>query len=150
MTDTNSRVSDEAASGNQASAGFQSQPAENDSVASSLAANPAGQAPAEPRVAARKTISGRARVAVQGGAITHGRLADISVSGVGILMEDSIASKRICALECEVMIDGKRLSLRARAVAVYSVLVSGKGFRVGFQFGPLEPAAAKTVGEILA
>ena len=65
-------------------------------------------------------------------------------------MEDSIASKRICAVECDVMLEGKRHSLRVRAVVVYSVLVSGKGFRVGFQFGPLDPVATKTLSAILA
>lgn len=104
----------------------------------------------EPRIAVRKAISGKARVAVVGGAVLTGKVVDISTSGLGVLMDDPMPPKRVCTLGVELLLNGERTVLSVRAVAVYSVLVSGKGYRIGFQFGTLEPAMAQMVARLAA
>lgn len=100
------------------------------------------------RSAPRKPISGRARVSVEGGVARNGKLVDISESGIGIMLEDPIATKKVCMVMCDVLIDGKHVTFGARAIAAYSVLAGIKGFRIGFQFGALDPATSKIVFDL--
>lgn len=105
---------------------------------------------AEARVAERKKVSGRARVNVAGGSTVSGKTIDISLSGVCILMEDMLPSKKLCSLEFDIFHVGTRYVFGVQAVSVYSVLVSGKGFKVGFQFGPRGPAAQTAISALIA
>lgn len=104
----------------------------------------------EARAAERKKVSGRARLVVAGSEPVIGKMLDLSLTGACVLMEDMIPSKKMCTLECDIFHDGKRYLFSVQAVSVYGVLASGKGFRVGFQFGPCTPAAAKAIGMLLA
>jgi hypothetical protein len=127
------------------------------SGAAPAAAAPTAPAPGEPatantreaRAAERKKVTGRVRLVLPGGVVA-GKLVDMSLSGVGILMEDVFPNKVVCTLECNVFRDGKHQNFSAPAVSVYGVLVRGKGFSVGFQFGPRSPAATQTIEAILA
>ncbi len=110
---------------------------------------PAGQS-VEARAAVRKKVVGRARVGLPGGAVVAGRMIDISLTGACILMEDGLPSKWVCSLEFDVFHDGKRYVFGAQAVSVYSVLASGKGFKVGFEFGPRGPAAQSAIAALVA
>jgi hypothetical protein len=103
----------------------------------------------ESRAAERKKVTGRVRLVLPGGVVA-GKLVDMSLSGIGVLMEDVFPNKVICTLECSVFRDGKHQNFSVPAVSVYGVLVRGKGFTVGFQFGPRTPAAAQTIEAILA
>lgn len=124
-----------------------------------VAAQPFGGAPAkaagsssvgESRVAERKKVSGRARLVVVGAGSVVGKMVDLSLTGACVLMEDMFASKKTCILECDIFHQGKHYLFSTQAVSIYSVLASGKGFKVGFQFGPRTPAADKTIGMLLA
>ncbi len=114
-------------------------------------AAPAGSKPPgiEARAAERKLLPGRARVAVTGGAMMSGKLVDISATGISIMMDDPLPTKKVCVLECESFKNGRLYAFMVQAVSVHGVLVSGKGFKVGFQFGPRTPAAAKTIEELM-
>ncbi len=99
------------------------------------------------RVAVRKKINGRARVHLTdaGGSFVAGKLVDISVSGVCIMMDAPFPIKRTCNLECEVFYQGQRQLFSTQAVSVYGVLAGTAGFRVGFQFGARSPDAVRVI-----
>lgn len=137
-------------------AGTKAEPAvaENEAVPPAPAAEPAGAARRvepgkEARTAVRKLVSGRARFTVNGGGALAGKMVDISVSGACVLMEDMGAVKKVGTLECDVFLDGKSHVFSLPVVCVYSVLASGKGFKVGFQFGSKTAAASKVLEHIL-
>ena len=100
------------------------------------------------RAAPRKPITGRARVSIEGGAARNGKLVDISESGVGIMLDDPVPTKKVCMVMCETFMDGKRVTFGARSIAAFCVLAGNKGYRIGFQFGALEPATSKIVSDL--
>ncbi len=101
----------------------------------------------ESRTAVRKKINGRARVYLTdgGGGFVAGKMVDISVSGVCIMMDAPLPIKRTCNLECEVFYQGQRQLFSTQAVSVYGVLAGTAGFRVGFQFGARSPDAVRVI-----
>lgn len=101
----------------------------------------------EARTAERKVVNGRARMILPDGSVVHGKMMDISKSGASVLMDDMLAVKKTCTLECDIFFSGKRQVFSVPAVSVYSVLVSGKGFKAGFQFGSRSPAVSKTIDD---
>lgn len=104
----------------------------------------------EARTAERKKVAGRARVVVPGHDAVTGKMVDMSSSGACVLMDDLFPSKKGCVLECDVFRDGKHHLFSVPAISVYSVLASGKGFKVGFQFGAPGTAASKAIAAIVA
>lgn len=107
--------------------------------------------PSDARTAERKKVVGRARMVLQGGALARsGKMVDMSLTGACVLMEDMLAVKQPCTLECDIFLNGARKVFSVPAVSVYCVLASGHGFKVGFQFGARSPAASKTIADILA
>jgi hypothetical protein len=104
----------------------------------------------EARAAERKKVAGRASVVFPGGAVVTGKMIDISLTGACILMEEALPSKRVCALEFDIFHAGKRYVFNTQAVSVYAVLASGKGFKIGFQFGPRGPAAQAAIAALVA
>lgn len=105
---------------------------------------------ADARTAERKKVTGRARIVLQsGGGSRQGKMVDISVSGVCVLLDDMVPIKKMCTLECDIFQNGTRLVFSVPAVSVYGVLASGHGFKIGFQFGPRSSAALKTIADIM-
>lgn len=104
----------------------------------------------EARAAERRKVGGRASVVVPGSAIASGKMIDISLTGACILMEGALPSKKVCTLDFDIFHGGKRYEFSAQAVSVYAVLASGKGFKVGFQFGPRGPAAQSAIAALVA
>jgi hypothetical protein len=113
---------------------------------------PASAAPGriEARAAERKKVSGRARFTLQNGRQMAGKVLDLSATGASVMLEDMVASKQTGTLECDIFQNGKRFVFSVPAMSVYGVLVSGKGFKVGFMFGPRSPAATKTIAELVS
>ena len=103
----------------------------------------------DPRVATRKKLTGRARVALDSQIITSGKLVDISLTGVSLLCEDPVPAKKVVMLEIDSYSGGKRFVIVFKAVMVYSILVGGSGQKFGFQFGPLDEKSARALGELL-
>ena len=103
----------------------------------------------EARAAERKLVSGRARVTLGGGTVIMGKMLDVSKLGASLMLEDLLAVKKTCTLDCDIFHNGKRYVFSVPALSVHAVLVSGKGFKVGFQFGPRTPAATQTLDDLL-
>jgi hypothetical protein len=76
-------------------------------------------------------------------------MVDISATGACVTVEDLIPGKKVYNLEFDIFHNGRRYLFAVQAVPVYSVLVSGKGYKVGFQFGPRSPECAKSLGDLM-
>jgi hypothetical protein len=112
---------------------------------------PASAGPAKNgRAVERKRMSGRARVARPGLPPLIGKMYDLSETGACILLDSMLPNKAPCVLEIEIFHDGKRHVFSTQAQAVYGIFSSGKGFKVGFQFGPRSPEASKSIAALVA
>jgi hypothetical protein len=104
----------------------------------------------EARVAIRKKFPGKARVSGDGsGRFVLGRIYDVSLSGVSVIFEDILPWKKIVKVDVDIFHNGKRFVFSMQAVPVYNILVSGSGYKCGFQFGPPTPEAQKTLGLLM-
>ena len=103
----------------------------------------------EARAAIRKKLSGRVRLTFGVGTPTDAKVIDMSVTGICLLVEQMVHAKTPCTLACNIFHEGKAHVFSLRAVAVYSVLASGQGFKVGFQFGPHDEAAAAQIAALM-
>lgn len=100
------------------------------------------------RVAERKKVNGRAKIRL--GSDTYpGKMVDISTSGASVLCEDLVPTRKVVELEIDVFHEGRRCYFTAQAIAVYHVLVGGKGYKIGLQFGSLSKAAQKSLGDLI-
>jgi hypothetical protein len=162
MSDTNSESGDAGATtgGSPAAQAYREQLAKEGAALGALPdsageAAPAAAAPARPppgaetRAAERKKVNGRAKVSMGAMQIANGKMIDMSLTGACIMLDDMIAAKKVFNLEVSIFQDGKQYAFSVQAVSVYSVLASGKGFKVGFQFGPRSPAAAKAIEDLV-
>lgn len=78
-----------------------------------------------------------------------GKMLDVSKTGASVMMEDLLPVKKTCTLDVDIFLNGKRYAFSVPALSVYAVLASGKGFKVGFQFGPCTPSASQTLDDLL-
>jgi len=108
--------------------------------------------PGDSRATTRKKLSGRARLVATDTTrvVATGKLMDISATGACVLLDDMFAAKRTCTLDCDVFYQGKAYVFKTPAVSVYAVLASGKGFKVGLQFGPQDAETARIIATLLA
>lgn len=113
------------------------------------AAVPTG-APKDGRAVERKRIGGRARVVRTGAQPVIGKMYDISETGACIVLDGMLPSKSACMLEFEIFHNGQRHVFSTQALVVYGIFSSGKGFKVGFQFGPRSPEASKSIAALVA
>lgn len=117
------------------------------------AAAPAAKAPAAakitPRLAERKVVSGKAQIALGSGFSMGGKLIDLSEGGVCAMLDDPITIKKVCNITCSIFQNGKSYKFSLPSVVAYCVLVSGRGYKVGFQFGPRSAEVAQTIADLL-
>ena len=111
-----------------------------------LGPNPNGP---ESRAAERRKVIGRARLTLGATHVENGKMVDISATGACVLMENMLPAKRPAMLDCDIFHNGKRHTFGLQVITVYGVLVSGKGFKIGLQFGPRSPVVAKILEELL-
>ena len=103
----------------------------------------------EARAAERRKVNGRARVMVPGAEPVMGKMVDISLTGACVMLDGMFPSKKMCTLEYDIFHAGVRHVFVTPALSVYGVLASGKGFKVGFQFGPVNEAARKSLAVLV-
>lgn len=105
--------------------------------------------PKDGRAVERKRMGGRARVVRAGAQPVVGKMFDLSETGACILLDSMLPDKAACMLEVEIFQNGQRYVFSTPAQAVYGIFSSGKGFKVGFQFGPRSPEASKTIAALM-
>jgi hypothetical protein len=96
----------------------------------------------------RKKFAGKVKIYLQGQPINGGRLFDISMTGVSVLLEN-IIPKKPYTLEIDIFHDGKRYFFNVQGIPLYNILVSGKGYKIGFQFGPPGAALPPELGNLM-
>lgn len=104
----------------------------------------------EARTAPRKAVAGRVRLATDAGVKQTGRLVDLSANGFCALLDDPVKLGVLCLIDCDVNLRGQPRVISAVAKSVHSVLVSGKGYRVGFQFTAVSDGSVDVVRALLA
>lgn len=96
----------------------------------------------------RKRFAGKVKIYLQGQPVNAGRLFDISMTGVSVILENIIAKKPY-TLEVDVFHDGKRYFFTVQGMPMYNILVSGKGYKIGFQFGPPGATMPPELGHLM-
>ena len=96
----------------------------------------------------RKKFAGKIRIVLNNQVVNSGRLFDISMTGVSVMLE-SIIPKKAYTLEVDVFHDGKRYFFIVQGVPLYNILVSGKGYKIGFQFGPPGATLPPELGNLM-
>jgi hypothetical protein len=96
----------------------------------------------------RKKFAGKVKISSHGQLVNAGRLFDISMTGVSVILEN-IIPKKAYSLEVDVFHDGKRYFFNVQGVPLYNILVSGKGYKIGFQFGPPGTAMPPELGNLM-
>ena len=96
----------------------------------------------------RKKFAGKVKISLNGQMVNGGRLFDISMTGVSVILEN-IIPKKAYTLEVDVFHDGKRYLFTVKGVPLYNILVSGKGYKIGFQFGPPGTAMPHELGNLM-
>lgn len=102
-----------------------------------------------PRLAERKFVSGKAQIALGSSFSVDGKLIDLSEGGVSVMLDDPVTIKKVCNISCHIFQNGKSYRFSLPSVVVHCVLVSGRGYKVGFQFGLRSPAATQTIADVL-
>ncbi len=97
---------------------------------------------------ARRKFAGKVKITTNGQLVNAGRLFDISMTGVSVMLEN-IIPKKAYHLEVDVFHDGKRYLFNVQGVPLYNILVSGKGYKIGFQFGPPGTAMPPELGNLM-
>ena len=102
------------------------------------------------RAAPRKPVSGRMRLTTDSKVKRAGRLIDLSANGFCAMLDDPLTPGVVCLVDCDVSLRGQPRIISAVARSVHSVLVSGKGYRVGFQFTSVSDGSIAVVNALLA
>ena len=101
------------------------------------------------RNAVRKRFSGRVKILADG-TLVKGKVFDLSLTGTSVLIDDLLKSgRKLVKVHFDIFHQGKNYVFEAPASPVYSVLVSGSGYKIGMQFGTLEDAHKATLGLLL-
>lgn len=100
------------------------------------------------RTDARKKFPGKVKIYSQGQVVDSGRLFDISLTGLSVILEN-ILPKKAYGLEVDIFHDGKRYFFNVQGLPLYNILVSGKGYKIGFQFGPPGAAMPPELGNLM-
>jgi hypothetical protein len=103
----------------------------------------------ESRAAIRKKVTGRAKIRIGGKMMYQGKMMDISMTGASVSCEEIIPTRKVLEIEVDIFHEGRKCYFVAQAIAVYHVLVGGKGYKIGLQFGPLSDAAKQSLGNLL-
>lgn len=96
----------------------------------------------------RRKFAGKVKVSLNGQLVNAGRMFDISMTGVSVILE-TIIPKKAYTLEVDIFHDGKRYLFTVQGVPLYNILVSGKGYKIGFQFGPPGTAMPPELGNLM-
>jgi hypothetical protein len=96
----------------------------------------------------RKKFAGKVKIYLQNQVVDSGRLFDISMTGLSVILEN-ILPKKPYNLEVDVFHDGKRYYFNVQGLPLYNILVSGKGYKIGFQFGPPGTAMPPELGNLM-
>lgn len=105
---------------------------------------------AEQRGSARLKIHGVARVRLPRSHVLPGRVFDMSRGGVSVFLDVSLPHGVVVDLCLNIFRNGRAHDLQLQARSMYALLCSRDGFRNGFDFVHLDPAAEAQLSDLLA
>lgn len=104
----------------------------------------------EARASVRKKFPGKVRISGdQSNRFVFGRVFDVSMTGASVVIEDILPWKKVVKIDFDIFHNGKRFVFSMQAVPLYNILMSGAGYKCGFQFGPPAPEALTTLGALM-
>lgn len=102
----------------------------------------------ERKRAGRRIVKVRAVLAMEGQAPLQGRTTEVGVDGVSVALERPLRVGQAGHLGFDLLVEGRRTPIAARARVHYCVFGSGE-FRAGLQFLHLDTAAASDLARFL-
>lgn len=102
----------------------------------------------EQRTSARKILKVKALVVMDGQPPLPGRTSDIGANGISVTVGRPLQSGQLGQLGFDLLVEGRTVSVRARARVMYSIL-SGDDFKIGFQFLNLDLNAMAQLARFL-
>jgi hypothetical protein len=94
----------------------------------------------EQRTSPRKPLKARALVTFEGAAPLAARTVDVGSNGLCLTYAQPMPAGAECALNFEVLLDGKLHTVKTRSKALYCIFSNGE-YKIGFQFLGLDLAA---------
>ena len=102
----------------------------------------------EERAAKRHPCSGRANVVLRSGVSQEGRIFDISLSGVGVLLDNRMPMNAAATLTLAVYKAGVNHLFAVEARLVHASLLGQTGFRHGFEFIAPDAVARRSIAAL--
>ena len=101
------------------------------------------------RTATRKRFNGRVKI-IAAGNLVRGKVFDVSMTGASVLIEDLLSSgRKMVQIQFDIFHNGKSYVFDVPSAPVYSVLVSGSGYKIGVQFGTASEINALTLARLM-
>lgn len=97
----------------------------------------------------RKPVRGQSLLIHPNGERYRGRIKDLSLGGVCVLLPEQVAVGLDCKVALETVHNGQVVHLVASAKVVYCILSGTDGFRTGLQFAEIDAANNKLLAELM-
>lgn len=97
----------------------------------------------------RTLVQGAVSMRLAGGFPQIGKLQDASRIGLSALVDIQMPMGKIYELQVKAFRNGRIFEFTVQAVCVHSTL-SGRGFKMGFKFGPMNEATTECVAALIS
>ncbi|MGI9134277.1 MAG: PilZ domain-containing protein [Rhodoferax sp.] len=121
----------------------------NMSYASSSLQSDTSSHPPGVGAAPRVRVHGRATLTPHGKARMDARIYDISQSGISLILDHNLAIGTKCHLHCKLFQQGQHHDFALEVTCMRGTLMSGNGFRLGFQFGTHDQRVADCIEALM-
>ena len=97
----------------------------------------------------RILVQGAVSIRLAGGFPQIGKLQDASMLGLSAVVDIQMPRGKIYELQVRAFRNGRVYEFIVQAVCIYSTL-SGRGFKMGFKFGPMNEAITANVAALIS
>jgi hypothetical protein len=97
----------------------------------------------------RAVVRGDVSIRLVGGFPQIGKLQDASMIGLSALVDIQLPRSKIYELQVKAFRNGRVFEFIVQAVCIHSTL-SGRGFKMGFKFGPMNKATTEIIAAMIA
>jgi len=104
----------------------------------------------EKRKSPRKPLRQRVTLGTAEHGIFQGKTLDISVGGLSVMIPVSLATRTVCVVRFELMVDGRLVRFIGNGKVAHCSCAGMDGFRVGMQFQVDDPKLLPSLSRFLA
>jgi PilZ domain len=104
----------------------------------------------EKRRSPRKPMRQRVMIGTVGHGIFQGQTLDISAGGLSVMIPFALATRTVCAVRFELMVDGRLVCFFGNGKVAHCSCAGMEGFRVGMQFQVDDPKLLPSLNKFLA